>query len=134
MFQNIALNLKDEGQFVAVTPHSTEDPNDQAEKRLALRPSQDSGITIKVLRHIPNGVATHLEAPTKAGMVEFDTNHPRKKVYEDSARAGGLSGALEWKSVLTPDHDDIHLPSVAHESWETYRSVPHCSILSIAKY
>ncbi|MCJ1459357.1 hypothetical protein MMC28_009734 [Mycoblastus sanguinarius] len=93
MFRNVALNLIDEGCFVGVTPHPTDDPKGYVERALALRPTKYTYLTVRVVREVDDGVATHLDADTEAG----------KSVFERATREGDLSGKLEWRAMRMPD-------------------------------
>lgn len=72
MYRNIALNLKDGGRFVGVTPYSTEDPKTYSEESEATRPGLGKDIVVTVNYEVGEGVETQLVPVTKAGNVEFD--------------------------------------------------------------
>ncbi len=133
MFRNASVNLKGSGHFIGVTPPPTNDPRGHCEKALAVAPAQYGGVVVTIERNVEEGVATHLTATMKRGKVEFDAYHLSKKLYERSAREGGLEGALTWRPVDSPDIRTDVLESLRTPSWDNYMMVPHLSTLVVAK-
>ncbi|KAL9013473.1 MAG: hypothetical protein Q9173_001829 [Seirophora scorigena] len=133
MFRNIAMNLKPGGRFVGVTPHPTDDPRAATEKALSVQPALYAGVTVNVTQAVHDGVATHLVAPTRAGNVEFDAFYLRKSLYEESAREGGMLGALSWRPVSIPQGFRDGERKASDEECEAYLTVPHFGILDVAK-
>ena len=133
MFRNACENLKPEGHFIGVTPPPTDDPRGHTERALAVRPAQYGDVVVTVVGDVEGGVATHLKARMRAGMVEFDAFHLRKSLYEEAAREGGLKGALRWTEVDSPDIGGDVLEKLRSPEWEKYVAVPHFSVLVVAK-
>ncbi len=133
MFRNASVNLKDSGHFIGVTPPATNDPRGHCEKALAVEPAQYGGVVVTISRDVEEGVAAHFTARMKTGMIEFDFYHLSKKLYERSAREGGLEGALTWRPVDSPDLRPDVLESLCTPSWDKYMMVPHMSTLVVAK-
>lgn len=133
MFRNIAINVKDKGRFIGITPHPTDNPKAHTEAALAAQPEKYCGVAVTIKREVEDGLETHLDAPTRAGKVEFDAYHLRKRVYERAAREGGLKGVLSWIPVVVPDDQKGSLDGDQHSSWNTYLKVPHFSVLIIDK-
>ncbi|KAI4086083.1 MAG: hypothetical protein LQ344_007861 [Seirophora lacunosa] len=133
MFRNIALNLKPGGRFVGVTTHPTDDPRAETEKALSVQPALYAGAKVHITHSVDDGIATHVVAPTRAGTVEFDTFHLRKSLYEESAREGGMLGALSWRQVSIPQEFREGERKASDEECEEYLTVPHFGILLVAK-
>ena len=134
MFRNVALNLKDGGHFVAVTPPPVQDPAAFVEAETKFRPNGSGGLIGRVTGAVEDGCVVHLHADTSDGDVEFDCYHLRKEVFEASAREGGLRGDLAWSVTAVPDEfftDRTGGASV--EELESYNVLPHFGILVIAK-
>ena len=134
MFRNVALNLRDGGHFVAVTPPPTQDPTAFVEAATKARPDGSSGLITSVTGVVEDGLAVHLHADTSHGDVDFDCYHLRKEVFEASAREGGLRGDLAWSVTAVPDEffkDRTGGASV--EELESYNVLPHFGILVVAK-
>ena len=126
MFRNVAMNLRDGGHFLAVTPHPTNDPKGYVERAASARPVQYGNITTFTTNEVEGGIATHLVAAMRPDNVEFDAYHLRKDVYERCAREGGLEGELVWKLIELPAGEDA-------VSWKSYLEVPHFGILDVSK-
>ena len=126
MFRTVAMNLRDGGHFLAVTPHPTNDPRDHIERGASARPVQYGNITTFATADVEDGIATHLVAAMRPENVEFDAYHLRKDIYERCAREGGLEGELVWKPTELPAGEDA-------VSWKSYLEVPHFGILDVSK-
>lgn len=126
MFRNVAMNLREGGRFLAVTPHPANDPKRHSEAAAAARPVQYGNVTVSVTGEVADGVATHLVAVIGSGTVEFDAYHLRKEVYEQSAIEGGMRGTLAWRPIDLRSNDDA-------ETWGSYLKVPHFGILEVYK-
>ena len=137
MFRNVALNLKDGGRFVAVTPVPTNDPPAFIEAERTARPSESGGsggLVCYVKGAVEDGFLFHAHADNRFGSVDFDCYHLRKEVYETSARKGGFRGELTWSVTSIPDEvfkDREGGASV--EELESYKVTPHYGILVVAK-
>lgn len=123
MYRTVAMNLKQGGRFLGVTPHPTNDPKGHENQATAVRPIQNGNVTMLVKNEVEDGVATHLVAVTPSGKIEFEGFHLTKDVYERCAREGGMTGELIWKPLEFP----------AGESWDSFLEVPHFGILDLAK-
>ena len=134
MFRNIALNLRDGGHFVAVTPPPTQDPVASVEAESKARPNGSGGLFCRVTGAVEDGFAFHAHVDTKYGDVDFDYYHLRKDVYEASAREGGLRGELVWNVTSLPDeYFKDRKGGASVEELESYKVTPHYGILIIAK-
>ncbi|KAL6714212.1 hypothetical protein ACLMJK_008707 [Lecanora helva] len=133
MHLNIAMNLKDGGRFIGVTPDPTDDPKTRIEEVLAADPPPHPDVTVTVKSEIQDGVETHLVARTKAGEVEFDGYMLRKAVYEESARQGGMLGPLMWKPTNMPEKLEDRPYGLDEKAWEAYMKLPHFCILDLSK-
>lgn len=137
MFRNVALNLKEGGHFVAVTPPPTQDPAAFVEAERKARPSESGGsggLFCSVTGVMEDGIFFHVHADTTHGDVDFDCYHLRKEVYEASAREGGLHGELAWSTTTVSDEflkDRKGGASV--EELDSYKVTPHFGMLVIAK-
>ena len=133
MFRNASVNLGSSGRFIGVTVPPTNDPRGHCERALAARPAQYGSLTVTITKDVEEGVATHLEATMKSGKIEFDAYHLTKRLYERSAREGGLEGAPIWRPVNSPDIRSDVLESLHGSIWSSFLTVPHFSTLVIAK-
>ena len=137
MFRNVALNLKDGGHFVAVTPPPTHDPAAFIEAERQARPIESGGsggLICSITRKVEDGFYFHVHAETRHGNVDFDCYHLRKDIYEASARAGGLRGELAWSVTAVPDEFLRHRNGGASPGeLESYKVTPHFGILVVAK-
>jgi SAM-dependent methyltransferase len=134
MFRNVALNLKDGGHFVAVTPPPTPNPIASVEAERKARPSGSGGLLYGITGPVEDGISFHAHADTRHGDMDFYCYHLRKEVYEASAREGGLCGELAWSVTTVPDEffkDRQGATSV--EELESYKVTPHYGILVITK-
>ena len=137
MFRNVALNLKDGGHFVAVTPPPTQDPAAFVEAERKARPSESGGsggLFCNVTGVVEDGIAFHVHANTRHGDVDFDCYHLRKDIYEASARKGGLRGELAWSVSSVPDEFLKDCKGGASvEELDSYKVTPHFGIIVVAK-
>lgn len=133
MFRNIALNLKDGGQFIGIVPYPTDKPKEQVEKMMASMPKQYDGVTTKITRVVEGGVATRVAMDKPSGKIEFDTYYLSRTVYERSARIGGLNGLLTWKPVFVPEEREDKPKDETDTAWNDYLALPHFTVLVIAK-
>lgn len=133
MFRNVSINLKSYGHFIGITIPPTNNPREHCERALAAQPAQYGGVVVNITKDVEDGVATHMVAPMKSGIIEVDAYHLSQSLYEKSAREGGLEGPLLWRPVDSPDIRRDVLESIHSPSWENYLAVPHFSTLVIAK-
>lgn len=137
MFRNVALNLKDGGHFVAVTPPPTQDPAAFVEAERKARPSGSGGsggLFCSVTGAVKDGINLHVHAGTRLGDVDFDCYHLRKEVYETSAKQGGLCGELVWSVTTVPgDLFKNRKGGASIEELDSYKVTPHFGILVITK-
>lgn len=135
-FRNIAINLEDGGIFIGVTPPPTNDPVAFYAAENRVRPSpRGSGLLVShSTGAVEDGVLVHRHADTPVGVVDFDTYHLRRDVYERAARAAGMRGKFEWNPTKVPD-SFLENPTggASREELETYGTVPHYGILVISK-
>ncbi|KAL9100877.1 MAG: hypothetical protein Q9163_003804 [Psora crenata] len=136
MFRNIALNLKDGGHFVGVTPPPTQDPILAFETETKARPNGSGGLFITVTEAVEDGLGLHAHVDTQKGNVDFDVYHLKQEVYEASAREGGLGGKITWSVTAVPDEflrDHADGDDDSAKELESYKVVPHYGIVVIAK-
>ncbi|CAF9921186.1 MAG: hypothetical protein ALECFALPRED_001730 [Alectoria fallacina] len=137
MFRNVAVNLKDGGHFVAVTPPPTQDPAAFVEAERKARPialGGSGGLFCNVTGVVEDGIAFHAHADTRHGEVDFDGYHLRKEVYEASAREGGLCGEVAWSVTTVPaDFFKDRQGGASVEELDSYKVTPHFGMLLIAK-
>ena len=131
---NVALNLKDGGHFVTVTPPPTQDPAANVEAEGRVRPSGSGGLLYSVTGAVEDGITFQAFAHTRHGEVKFDCYHLRMEVYETSAREGGLRGEVAWSVTNVPDAflKDRN-GSASIEELESYKVTPHFGTLVVAK-
>lgn len=135
-FRNIALNLEDGGVFVGVTPPPTNDPAAFYKTEIGARPGpRGSGLLVShATGTLEDGVRVHRHADTPVGVVDFDTYHLRRDVYEKAAREAGLRGKFEWNPTRLPDGFlENPVGGASREELETYKTIPHYGILVVAK-
>ena len=134
MFRNVALNLKDSGQFIAVCPPGTEDPAAFYKAERSQRPQGSCGLLCEVTGGVQDGVAVRVHCRTQVGDVDFDYFHLRKEVYEASAREAGFSGKLQWDVTSVPD-DFLkhHRKDTTLEELQSYKVIPRYGILVAEK-
>lgn len=134
MFRNIALNLKDGGHFVGVTPPPTQDPTAFVEAERKARPSGSGGLLCSASGAVEDGITFHAYADTKHGDMDFDCYHLRKEVYEAAAREGGLRGEVAWSVTTVPEEFlENRKGGASVEELESYKVTPHFGILVIGK-
>ena len=134
MFRNVALNLKDGGHFVAVTPPPTQDPTAFVEAERKARPSGSGGLLCSVTGVVEGGITFHAHADTRHGDVDFDCYHLRKEVYETSAREGGLRGEVAWSVTTVPDEFmKDRKGGASAEELESYKVTPNYGLHVIVK-
>ena len=125
MFRNIAMNLTDQGRFVGITPHPSEEPMSFVQKAAEVRPVQYGNVTVFPTGEVEDGITVEVVTVTRSKTIEFDCFHLRMSVYEASAREGGMKGTLEWKPTL--------LPEGSEELWRSYIQVPHFGLMVVSK-
>ncbi|KAL8952311.1 MAG: hypothetical protein Q9222_001763 [Ikaeria aurantiellina] len=136
MFRNIAMNLKDGGRFVGITPPPTEDPLALLEARKAwydgwIEHPLLTGVKAEAKGSVKDGVIVHVMAKG----LTFDNYHLKKSVYEQAAKGGGMKGAIVWKSVTMPEDSSQVIPEKEKydEIWGKYSKVPHFGIMTVEK-
>ena len=134
MFRNVALNLKDGGHFVGVTPPPTQDPTASVEAEMKARPNGSGYLSYRVTGVVDDGISFHVYADTRCGNVEFDCYHLRKDVYEASAKEGGLRGEVTWSVNKVPDSFlEDRKGGASLEELESYKVTPNYGLLVITR-
>ena len=134
MYRTVAMNLKDNGVFVAVTPHPSEDGKAHLQKSLEVRPVGLDEVAVFPKYEVADGLKTRLISVLRSGNVEFEAYYLNKTVYETSAREGGLKGELLWRPIELPEVEfQAPASNQKTEYWQTHLSVPHFGILIIRK-
>ncbi|KAI9659985.1 MAG: hypothetical protein M1821_001337 [Bathelium mastoideum] len=143
MYQNIALNLKDGGHFIGVTPVPTNDPLLFIETEAKVRPlpTASGGLFGTLVKRVDEGAYYHCHSDTPAGDLDFDSYYLKKGTWETAARDGGLHGELKWSTTSIPT-DFMENPGKYGEDsnggagapeLETYKTLPHYGLLDIVK-
>lgn len=133
MFKTAALNLRDDGVFVTIVPHPT---NELAER--ALQHKQLPMTTVRPQYVYPspldNGQGWNLQV-VLSDNVKFMTYHLAKDIYEKAARAGGFAGELTWvrEKPLGPGWADVYPSITEQQLWEARDRTPHLGILIVNK-
>jgi SAM-dependent methyltransferase len=137
MFRNIAVNLKDGGQFVSVTVPPSSNPIDSLNAEVNTRPMPaGSGYLIyKHIKDVEDGIYMRVHGETPVGDLNFECYHLKKELYEEAAREAGLNGKLEWDVTKVPErYFERDRPGGATMAeMETYKTVPNYGVLVINK-
>ncbi|KAI4188348.1 MAG: hypothetical protein LQ346_005325 [Caloplaca aetnensis] len=136
MFRLIAMNLRDGGRFVGVTPPPSNDPTAyvKAERDLRPAPQGSGGGLLTVTGKVEDGISIHVYAGTAAGEVNFDCWHLTKDVYEGAAKEGGMGGEVEWRTTdVTDEFMESGQGGASLEELQTYRKVPHYGLIIVGK-
>ena len=134
MFRNVALNLKDGGQFVAVCPPGTQDPAAFYKAERSQRPQGSCGLMCEITGDVQDGISVHVSCRTKTGDVHFDCFHLTKDVYEAAAREAGVFEEINWSETTVPD-DFLNKDTsdATLEELQSYRVTPRYGILMTKK-
>lgn len=136
MFRNVALNLKDGGHFVSVTPPPTPDPTASINAILQARPPHKhlGDLHFQAIREVEDGAYIHAHADTEVGDVDFNCYYLRKDVYEAAAIEGGMKGELKWGVTSVPESFlRGKAPGASIEELEIYQAIPLYGLLVVAK-
>ncbi|KAL9615086.1 MAG: hypothetical protein Q9167_000509 [Letrouitia subvulpina] len=134
MFRNIALNLKEGGNFIGLVWPPTDNPKRHLQKALAARPQRSGGLSVLPTQKVKNGVKAHLVADFGSATLEFDSYHLERSVYYTAAKAGGLEGTLIWKPAGANETEShVWLSGEDIRTWDSYFTVPHFNVLEISK-
>ncbi|ERF76238.1 hypothetical protein EPUS_04315 [Endocarpon pusillum Z07020] len=131
MFRHAAGNLRAGGSMLAMTPCASEDPVRHIEEAAKVRPKAMGEVHLENIGAVEEGIRIRVWAGTEPEIVQFDSYHLRKSVYEKAARDRGFKGRLEWT--------DCRIPKLARErgeydeEWEKFAKIPHSSILVVTK-
>ncbi|KAK2596223.1 hypothetical protein QQS21_006371 [Conoideocrella luteorostrata] len=142
MFDTIALNLRPSGVFVGICMYPTDDVSSFANGVNASAWSS-SGVHYT---YASNPIATGqgygfkvIATPgddAKLGMkgVQFSSFHLRKSLYEETARAAGLKGQMEWRDCMFPEgwREKIGL-GADEKRWRTLTEFPLLCTLILHK-
>ncbi|KAK5990824.1 hypothetical protein PT974_09097 [Cladobotryum mycophilum] len=142
MFRSIATNLTSDGTFVGICLYATDDISAQGEvcERPALR---KTGVKFQYEEELENGQGHRLHviayppprAPPHIKGVDFFCYHLKRSIYEEAARAGGLTGKLEWRKCIFLGEDwrwEMGLED-DEEGWRAIQDSPRLSILVVRK-
>lgn len=138
MFRNIAINLKDGGRFVSITPPPSSDPVNSLNAENTARPMSAGGSGFLVYNHIrdvQDGVYHNVHGDTPVGDLDFECYHLKKEVYEEAAREAGCLGKLEWGVTKVPERylEGKGAGGASLKELETYQTVPNYGLLVITK-
>lgn len=133
MFRMAALNLQDDGVFVTVVPHPTQD----LESRAAVWNSPPM-TAVRPLYQYPSKLSSG-EGWNKqviiSDEVQFSAYHLKKSIYEEAAIIGGFKGKLEWKRemLLGPDWLKEYQPAFTPDDWKIREANPLMGVLVVHK-
>lgn len=134
MFRTISINLKSGGVFVGICLHPTDDVASFA-SGLDSSVWAKTGVSYQYREELPDGEGCRLRVfgSSRKGCpgVEFGCYHLNKRLYEESARVGGLQGGLEWRSCAFLGEEwrrEIGLDG-DDQAWEALQRCPQLSIL-----
>ncbi|RDW90927.1 hypothetical protein BP5796_02092 [Coleophoma crateriformis] len=137
MFRNIAMNLKDGGRFVSITPPPSSNPIDSLNAEANARPlPAGSGYLIyNHIKDVEDGIYFRVHGATPVGDLTFDCYHLKKELYEEAAREAGLNGKLEWGLTKVPERylRGEGPGGASLVELETYTTVPNYGVLVIIK-
>ncbi|KAM3541858.1 hypothetical protein ARSEF1564_005226 [Beauveria bassiana] len=133
MFDTIALNLKSGGVFVGICMHPTNDIFSFAKGVNTSAWFSSDVHYVYATKPLASGqghvfdVIVTPAADAKPGTegVRFSSFHLRKALYEETARAAGLKGAMEWRDCVFPEgwRDKIGL-GADEKQWRTLTDFP----------
>lgn len=136
MFRNIALNLKQGGHFVSITPPPSSNPIDSlnAEAKARPLPGGSGYLIYNHIKDVEDGIYFRVHGHTPLGDVNFNNYHLKKETYEEAAREAGLR-ILEWEVTKVPERylKGEGLGGASLDELETYKTVPNYGVLVIAK-
>lgn len=137
MFRNVAVNLRDGGRFVSVTPPPSSDPIESINAEISARPlPAGSGYLVyESIRDVEDGVFFRAYGNTPVGDLSFECYHLKKEVYEEAAREAGLKGTLEWGVTKIPERylRGEGKGGATLKELESYKSIPNYGVLVITK-
>jgi SAM-dependent methyltransferase len=131
MFRTISANLKEGGVFIGVTPHPTNDVTAYA-KMMKERQGARWGVTVDYYEQLVSGQGWRTEVIGDGEpRVSFKNFHLRKGVYEEGAKAGGMTGMVQWQDIALPrEATDRAAPGF----WDTYYTDgPHMGVIVVEK-
>ena len=131
MFRHAANNLSDDGVFVTLNPHLSEDPAKHIAEALELRPPVKNMVAVMQTGEVEQGVKTKIWAGTEPEPVQFEAYNLRASVYEQAARDGGFRGSMKRIDCTVPDLAKQR--GECKGAWDAYGTVPHATILVAAK-
>lgn len=140
-FENIAMNLKDDGVLVAVCPHGVEDTENFA-SIVNCRWDLATGVKFNYLYPLPDEIGYRMELTItppanepEASVVKFQNYHLRKSIYERAARAGGMKGKLEWRMAEFLESEWTRMLKVNRDDplWKSFTQWPDLTVLVIHK-
>ncbi|KAJ3481656.1 hypothetical protein NLG97_g7766 [Lecanicillium saksenae] len=134
-FRTIASNLKPSGALIAVCPNPVEDLDTLAASVNAC-PHSPSGVLYKYPKKLENGegyvmtvkVLPPLLERREVEPLQFSGFHLRRSLWEEAARAAGMTGRLEWNVCEIPEEigEDT-------EEWKSLRRNPQLAVLIVYK-
>ncbi|QSZ28964.1 hypothetical protein DSL72_003471 [Monilinia vaccinii-corymbosi] len=138
MFRNVAMNLREGGRFVSVTPPPSSSPMDSVNAEANARPLSEGGsgyLIYKHIRDVEDGIYFHVHGDTPLGDLDFECYHLKKEVYEEAAREAGLKGKLEWGVTEVPDRylKGEGQGAASLKELNSYKEIPNYGILVIEK-
>lgn len=136
MFQNIALNLKDGGHFVSITPPPSSNPIDSlnAESKARPLPAGSGYLIYNHIEDVEDGIYFRVHGPTPLGDVNFNNYHLKKEIYEEAAREARLK-ILEWDVTKVPERylKGEGPGGASLDELKTYQTIPNYGVLVITK-
>ena len=141
MFRTIFMNLKQDGAFVGVCPHPTDDVCSLLSHSLENLWAR-TGVWYKYCEELDGATGNRFVVtavpPTESAKdpltIQFSTYHLKKSIYEEAARRGGFYNKLEWRRCKFEDAWMEKLGLCGDASgWRMLREHPPLSILILRK-
>ena len=137
MFENIAMNLKPGGHFVAVTVPPTNDPKESVDAELKARPPPigSGALYYEVLNDVQDGIFFRVHGITDVGNFSFDCYHLTEDLHKEAAREAGLKGEWRWGVTSVPERylKGEGPGGATLDELNTYITVPNYGLLVIGK-
>ncbi|KAH8899828.1 S-adenosyl-L-methionine-dependent methyltransferase [Thozetella sp. PMI_491] len=135
MFETISANLKPGGLFVGVAPHPAEDLDTFVQGFTEAENAAPGkwGVSVRYVEKmagVEGWEADIIGSPGTPEEVKFRSYHLHRAIYEQAAKAGGMTGKLQWPPLRIPDRA---IEQTGEEFWTTYRKYPTQAVLFVEK-
>lgn len=140
MFKTIAINLNDRGVFVGICLPPVEEFADRINSCAADAVSR-TGVRYLYGAPLESGEGYKFRCTAfdhtrpEALILDFDTFHLRKSLYEAAAVEGGMAGRQQWHDCDFDVADWRHKIGLQNDddAWEKLKKAPHMCILTVSK-